>query len=79
MEPVGKEGIVDETGNTVVDVMGFRDEMIMKGGGALAERKMWERSVGEGNSIAGFSDVIQVRRSQMTTFCLWKKWKGLDC
>jgi len=33
MGPVGKAGSVEETGNTVVDVMGIRDEMIMKGGG----------------------------------------------
>jgi hypothetical protein len=60
MDPADKQGSVEEIGNTVVDVMEFRDEMIMKGGGARAESKMWERSVGEGNSNGGFSDVIQV-------------------
>ena len=51
MEPIGS---VEETGNTVVDVMGCRDEMIMKGGGTRAESKMREQSVGEGNSSGDF-------------------------
>ena len=47
MEPIES---VEETGNTVVDVMGFRDEMNLKGGGTRAESMMREQSVGKGNS-----------------------------
>jgi len=32
MDPADKQGSVEEIGNTVVDVMEFRDEMIMNGG-----------------------------------------------